>query len=52
MRERAVWALDAIGLVSQPGPRLVDGIETMASILHPTLFDAPSPLRAIRLTSG
>ena len=52
LRERAVWALDAIGLVSQPGPCLVDGIETMAAILHPGLFDSPSSLRAIRLDAS
>jgi iron complex transport system substrate-binding protein len=31
----AVWAIDADGLVVRPGPRLVDGVEAMASILHP-----------------
>ena len=31
-----VWAIDADGLVVRPGPRLVDGIEAMASIFHPT----------------
>lgn len=30
-----VWALDADGLVVRPGPRLVDGVEALASILHP-----------------
>ncbi len=50
--EHSVWALDAVGLVSQPGPRLVDGIETIASILHPGLFDPPSTLHAIRLTTS
>lgn len=33
-----VWAVDANSLLSRPGPRLVDGIETLASIMHPTLF--------------
>ena len=37
---RQVWALDANGLVSRPGPRIVDGIETMARILNPLLFTA------------
>jgi len=35
---RQVWALDANGLVSRPGPRIVDGIETMARIFNPMLF--------------
>jgi iron complex transport system substrate-binding protein len=30
-----VWAIDADGIVVRPGPRLVDGVETLASILHP-----------------
>jgi iron complex transport system substrate-binding protein len=29
-----VWAIDADGLVVRPGPRLVDGVEAIASILH------------------
>jgi iron complex transport system substrate-binding protein len=40
-RNRIVWALDANHLTSRPGPRLADGIETMAAILHPALFPAP-----------
>ena len=40
-RDRVVWALDANQLTSRPGPRLIDGIETIASILHPSLFPAP-----------
>jgi iron complex transport system substrate-binding protein len=42
-----VWALDARRLVSQPGPGLVTGIETMAAILHPGLFDPPPTSRAL-----
>lgn len=30
-----VWAIDGDGLVVRPGPRLVDGVEAIASILHP-----------------
>jgi iron complex transport system substrate-binding protein len=36
----AVWAIDADGIVVRPGPRLVDGVEAIASILHPG--DVPS----------
>jgi iron complex transport system substrate-binding protein len=32
-----VWAIDADGLVVRPGPRLVDGVEALAAILHPDL---------------
>jgi iron complex transport system substrate-binding protein len=31
-----VWAIDADGLVVRPGPRLIDGVEALASILHPS----------------
>jgi iron complex transport system substrate-binding protein len=30
-----IWAIDANGLVVRPGPRLVDGVEALASVLHP-----------------
>lgn len=46
---RAAWALDANALTSRPGPRLIDGIETMAALLHPSLFGAPPRDRAARL---
>jgi len=29
-----VWAIDADALVVRPGPRLVDGVEALASVLH------------------
>jgi iron complex transport system substrate-binding protein len=30
-----VWAIDANGIVVRPGPRLVDGVEALAEVLHP-----------------
>jgi iron complex transport system substrate-binding protein len=30
-----VWAIDADAIVVRPGPRLADGVEAMAAILHP-----------------
>jgi iron complex transport system substrate-binding protein len=38
-----VWAIDADGLVVRPGPRLVDGIEAIASILHPGAVPPAAP---------
>jgi iron complex transport system substrate-binding protein len=38
--ECEIWAIDADGIVVRPGPRLVDGIEAIASILHPGAVDA------------
>ena len=38
-----VWAIDADGLVVRPGPRLVNGVEAMASIIHPQAAPAAPP---------
>jgi iron complex transport system substrate-binding protein len=35
-----VWALDANAYFSRPGPRVVDGVELLASVLHPDEFAA------------
>jgi iron complex transport system substrate-binding protein len=35
-----VWAIDGDGLVVRPGPRLVDGVEALASVLHPDAVPA------------
>jgi iron complex transport system substrate-binding protein len=43
----AVWAIDANGLMVRPGPRIVDGVETLAALLHGI---APiDPTRAVRV---
>ena len=36
-----VWAIDGDSLVVRPGPRLVDGVEAIAAILHPDAVPAP-----------
>jgi iron complex transport system substrate-binding protein len=46
---RPVWAVDANAFVSRPAPRLVDGVELFAQLLHPSLFGAPDPARAARV---
>jgi iron complex transport system substrate-binding protein len=44
-----VWAIDGDGLVGRPGPRLVDGVEALASILHPSVVAArPAAVRRVR----
>ncbi len=45
-----VWALDADGLIVRAGPRLVDGAETIAAILHPDAVPAAAPNAARRIT--
>jgi iron complex transport system substrate-binding protein len=44
-----VWALDGDGLVVRPGPRLVDGVEAIAGILHPGAVPTPPPTAAVRV---
>jgi iron complex transport system substrate-binding protein len=46
-----VWAVDADALVVRPGPRLVDGVEAIASILHPGALDPADP-NAARLIAA
>jgi iron complex transport system substrate-binding protein len=45
-RDRRVWAVDANGLVTRPGPRLVDGVELFARIFNPELFPAVQPAQS------
>ena len=49
MRNAQVWALDANGLVSRPGPRVVDGIEAMARVMNPGEFTELDPRHARRV---
>ena len=49
MRNAQVWAFDANGLVSRPGPRVVDGIEAMARIMNPGLFSTVDAKHAVRV---
>ncbi len=44
-----VWAVDADTLVVRPGPRLVDGVEAIAAVLHPGAVPAPPPGRIARV---
>jgi iron complex transport system substrate-binding protein len=43
VRNRWVVALDANACFSRPGPRLVDGVEILAAVLHPEAGLAPPP---------
>lgn len=45
-----VVAVDAAAYFSRPGPRIVDGLELLAHILHPELFpDAPAQALTVAL---
>jgi iron complex transport system substrate-binding protein len=36
-----VFAVDATAAFSEPGPRLIDGVELLGHLLHPDLIDPP-----------
>ncbi len=43
-----IWALDANAYFSRPGPRVVDGVELLASVLHPDTFPASAGATRLR----
>lgn len=43
-KEIPVWAVDADAAFVRPGPRLVDGVETLAAIFHPDAVPLPGGL--------
>jgi len=45
---RPVWAIDGDAVVVRPGPRLVDGVEALAALLHPHP-DVEAPTSAVRV---
>ena len=49
---RQVVAVDASSYFSRPGPRLVDGIELLAHVLHPDLVPPPPPGRMVELDAA
>ena len=44
-----VWAVDANASFARPGPRLVDGVEALAAVLHPEATQPPRQDMARRL---
>lgn len=49
VRAGQVWAVDATSYFSRPGPRVVDGAEILARILHPDVAGVPEPHQATRV---
>ena len=45
-----IWALDATSYFSRPGPRVVEGAEILAKILHPEVFGEPSEREAVKVS--
>lgn len=52
VRAGEVWALDATSYFSRPGPRVVEGAEILARILHPEIFGPPRASDAVRVPAG
>ncbi|HUO33667.1 MAG TPA: ABC transporter substrate-binding protein, partial [Candidatus Acidoferrum sp.] len=40
-RDNRIFAVDANGYFSRPGPRLADGVDILAHLLHPDIFPRP-----------
>ncbi len=50
VRNGEVYAADGSAFFSRPGPRLVDGLELLAKVIHPEVFGRETnPRRAVRL---
>ncbi len=41
-----VWAIDADAFMVRPGPRVVEGVEVLATIFHPDSVGKPDPSKA------
>ena len=41
VRNNRAYAVDANSFFARPGPRVVEGAELLAQLIHPELFDAP-----------
>lgn len=53
VKNNQVWAVDANSYFSRPAPRLVDGVEILARILHPGSFTGePEAVRFSSVRSG
>lgn len=48
-RDGRAFAVDASSFFSRPGPRIVEGLEILAWILHPEVFPTPEPGRVATL---
>ena len=51
VRDASVFAVDANDYFARPGPRVVEGTELMAHLLHPEMFDWNGPPDAYRRVS-
>lgn len=49
VQSQSVYAVNGSAYFNRPGPRIVDGIETLARIAHPELFGVPNAVEAVRI---
>ena len=49
IRGARIVGVDGAAYFSRPGPRLVDGVELLASIFHPDSVTAPAGASAVRV---
>jgi iron complex transport system substrate-binding protein len=49
VKANEVWAVDATSYFSRPGPRVVQGAEVLARVLHPDTFGEPEEHEAVRV---
>ena len=52
VRNGRVYAVDANSYFARPGPRVVEGTELLAHLLHPELFEWKGPANAFRRLAG
>jgi iron complex transport system substrate-binding protein len=52
VRDGRIWVLDGNAYFSRPGPRVVDGIELLGSLLHPDRVPTHAGTRSIHLASA
>jgi len=50
VRGSRVFATDAESYFSRSGPRIVDGIELLAGLIHPERWPAPAAHAALQIT--
>lgn len=51
VRTGRVFAVDGAAYFSRPGPRVVDGVEVLAAILHPAVMAPPGGAEMLRVVS-
>jgi iron complex transport system substrate-binding protein len=51
VKDGRVYAVDANAYFARPGPRVVDGVELLAHLIHPEIFDWRGPREAFQTIS-